>query len=74
MLKPTRSRPNRSRDLLALFAFIILCLAVSGAGGVITTTSVDTWYQALEKPAFNTPNWLFTPVWTVLYILMGIPA
>ena len=74
MLKSTRSRPNRSRDLLALFAFIILCLAVSGAGGVITTTSVDTWYQALEKPAFNTLNWLFTPVWTVLYILMGIPA
>ena len=74
MPKPTRGRPNRSRDLLALFAFIILCLAVSGAGGLITTTSVDTWYQALEKPPFNPPDWVFAPVWTALYILMGIAA
>jgi benzodiazapine receptor len=74
MPKPTRGRPNRSRDLLGLFAFIILCLAVSGAGGVITATSVDTWYQALEKPPFNPPDWVFAPVWTALCILMGIAA
>ena len=74
MSKPTRDRPKRSRDLLGLFAFIILCLAVSGVGGVITATSVDTWYQALEKPPFNPPDWVFAPVWTVLYILMGIAA
>jgi tryptophan-rich sensory protein len=52
----------------------ILCLAVSGGGGAITATSVDTWYQALEKPPFNPPDWLFAPVWTALYILMGIAA
>jgi tryptophan-rich sensory protein len=51
-----------------------LCLAVSGIGGAITATSVDTWYQALEKPPFNPPDWVFAPVWTVLYILMGIAA
>jgi benzodiazapine receptor len=70
----TRSRPKRSRDLLGLFAFIILCLAVSVGGGAITATSVDTWYQALEKPPFNPPDWLFAPVWTALYIMMGIAA
>lgn len=74
MLEPTSDRPKVSRDLLGLFAFIILCLAVSGIGGAITATSVDTWYQALEKPPFNPPDWVFTPVWTALYILIGISA
>ena len=74
MSEPTRDRPKRSRDLLGLFTFIILCLAVSGVGGAITANSVDYWYQALEKPPFNPPDWVFAPVWTGLYILMGIGA
>ena len=51
-----------------------MCLAVSSVGGAITATSVDTWYQALEKPPFNPPDWVFAPVWTALYILMGVAA
>jgi tryptophan-rich sensory protein len=74
MLEPTSDRSKASRDLLGLFAFILLCLAVSGIGGAITATSVDTWYQALQKPPFNPPDWVFAPVWTTLYILMGIAA
>jgi translocator protein len=64
-LKPTR-------DVLGLVVFLALCLAVSGIGGAITATSVGTWYQALQKPPFNPPDWVFAPVWTTLYVLIAI--
>ena len=73
-LNRDRLRYKRSFDLLGLIVFIIMCLAVSSVGGAITATSVDTWYQALEKPPFNPPDWVFAPVWTALYILMGVAA
>ena len=74
MAESMGSRPHKKQDVLGLFACIILCLAVSAGGGAITATSVDTWYQALEKPTFNPPDWLFAPVWNLLYLLMGIAA
>ena len=73
-LNRDRLRYKRSFDLLGLIVFIIMCLAVSSVGGAITATSVDTWYQALEKPPFNPPDWVFAPVWSALYILMGVAA
>lgn len=60
--------------MLGLIVFLILCLAVSGFGGTITATSFGTWYQVLEKPPFNPPDWVFALVWTTLHILMGIAA
>ncbi|MDZ7839251.1 MAG: TspO/MBR family protein [Gammaproteobacteria bacterium] len=60
------------RDGIALAGFLLLCLAVSGVGGAITATSVDTWYPALNKPWFNPPDWIFAPVWTLLYIMMAV--
>jgi tryptophan-rich sensory protein len=74
MSEPTEDRPKESRNLVSLFAFIIICLIISGIGGAITASSVETWYQALEKPIFNPPDWVFAPVWTLLYIIMGIAA
>jgi len=51
---------------------ILLPLAVGFVSGRVTTENVRIWYPTLEKPAFTPPNYLFGPIWTVLYLLMGI--
>lgn len=61
-------------DLVALGAFLLLCLGVSGLGATITASSVGDWYQTLRKPGFNPPDWVFAPVWTVLFVLMAVAA
>lgn len=60
------------QDWLGLAFFTLLCLAVSGIAGAVTSTSVSTWYQTLEKPPFNPPDWVFGPVWTTLYLFMAV--
>lgn len=51
---------------------VLLCLAIGYAAGMITQNGIATWYIHLEKPSFNPPNWVFAPVWTLLYIAIGI--
>lgn len=43
-----------------------------GLGAYFTITSVQSWYQTINKPSFNPPSWIFGPMWTLLYVLMGI--
>lgn len=59
---------------LAFILNIALTLCVGALGGYATAQSVKIWYPTLNKPSFNPPNWLFAPVWTILYILIGIAA
>jgi tryptophan-rich sensory protein len=66
------ARLKPCRDILGLAAFLVLCLAVAGIGGAVTSTSVGNWYQNLQKPPFNPPDWVFAPVWTTLYVFMAI--
>ena len=68
--------PERSLlvDLIALALFVALCLAIGALCAAVTETSVRTWYEELSKPSFNPPNELFGPIWTVLYIMMGVAA
>jgi benzodiazapine receptor len=51
---------------------IAIPLTVGGVSGFFTTEGVTTWFTTINKPSFNPPNWLFAPVWTALYIMMGI--
>ena len=62
------------RNIGKLIVSILACQAVGAMGAVFTAGSVNTWYAGLSKPSFNPPDWLFAPVWTLLYILMGIAA
>lgn len=57
---------------LKLLVSIILPLSLGAIAGMFTSQAVPEWYATLNRPSFNPPNWIFGPVWTTLYILMGI--
>ena len=62
------------RSALVLVAFIAISFAVAGLGSIATAQNVDGWYATAEKAAWNPPNFLFGPVWTLLYALMSVAA
>ncbi|WGK66274.1 TspO/MBR family protein [Croceiramulus getboli] len=64
----------RQSQLVKIGIAVTLCLLVGLLASYATQSSIHTWYPTLTKPAFTPPNWLFAPVWIVLYILMGISA
>lgn len=57
---------------LRIVYVVAICLAVGYLSSLVTAESVKTWYPTLKKPFFNPPNWIFVPVWSLLYVLMGI--
>ena len=62
------------RTLLQLAGAIALPLVVGGLSGMATADAIPTWYAGVEKPSFNPPSWVFAPVWTVLYVMMGVAS
>ena len=69
-----RTSDSSIKNAWALAGFVALCLAIGAVSGAVTSASVGTWYAELEKPAFNPPDWVFGPVWTVLYLMMAFAA
>ena len=61
-------------SILGLAVALTVSLGTGLVGGLATASSVTTWYTTLAKPAWTPPGWLFGPVWTLLYVLMGIAA
>ncbi len=62
----------RINNTLKLVIAIVACELAGIIGSVFTTPSIDGWYAGIVKPAINPPAWVFGPVWTTLYLLMGI--
>ena len=59
-------------SFMKLIVAVILTVGIGSLGGIFTATEVNTWYAGIQKPSFNPPSWVFAPVWTLLYLLMGI--
>jgi tryptophan-rich sensory protein len=58
--------------IIKLLAIILVCEGVGLLGTIFTLPSITTWYATLNKASFNPPPWVFGPVWTTLYLLMGV--
>jgi benzodiazapine receptor len=61
-------------QLIPFFICLVIPLAIGVLGSFLTMESVKTWYTTLNKPTFNPPNQIFGPVWSTLYLLMGISS
>ena len=59
-------------NTVKLIICIVLTVGFGSLGGIFTAAEIQGWYLHLNKPSWNPPNWLFAPVWTTLYLLMGI--
>jgi len=55
-----------------LILAVLICQAAGWVGSIFTAATVSNWYLTLNKPSFNPPGWVFGPVWTTLFLLMGI--
>ena len=62
------------KRILYITIGILVCLLIGFLSSIATQSSVNDWYTTLNKPSFTPPNELFAPVWTALYIMMGISA
>ncbi len=63
-----------SRGVIGLAVAILICFGAAGLGSLFTTPSIGGWYLTLRKPAWTPPNWVFGPVWSLLYLSMAAAA
>lgn len=59
-------------NIIKLTISLLVPLSVGAVAGMFTSQAVPTWYASLNRPSFSPPNWVFGPVWTSLYILLGL--
>jgi tryptophan-rich sensory protein len=68
----TQKKETKLIKFFELLGAIALCQLAGLIGSFFSIESIPTWYSGLDKPFYNPPNWLFGPVWTILYALMGV--
>jgi benzodiazapine receptor len=59
-------------NFFKLIVSLIICQLAGFIGSLFTTPAIPEWYASLQKPSFTPPNWLFSPVWISLFLLMGV--
>jgi translocator protein len=69
----SNDRPLKSQ-LIALAVFLGLVAVVSGLGSLFTMSGMDGWYESLDQPDWDPPDWVFGPIWSVLYLGIGVSA
>lgn len=75
LLEQPAPRPARwKKNTLGLIIALLIPLSLGGIGALANNSSSSAWYQTLTKPSWNPPGWVFGPVWTTLYILMGLAS
>ena len=62
------------KTALRILVAIVICELAGVIGSMFTAPAIPGWYAGLAKPSFNPPNWVFGPVWTALYAMMGLAA
>lgn len=62
------------QQVVGLFSWILVCFTCAGIGSAATVSQLEVWYASLNKPNWNPPNWIFGPVWTVLFAMMAVAA
>ncbi|HWR33173.1 MAG TPA: TspO/MBR family protein [Chitinophagaceae bacterium] len=63
---------RRMNNIVKLIISIGIPVLAGATAGFFTTTGVGSWYQTINKPSWNPPSWVFAPVWTTLYVMMGV--
>ena len=71
---PTGVWPEEPSSAPALVGWLALTVGGGAIIGAVTNGGTDPWYEALDKAPWNPPSWVFAPVWTTLYVLMGLAA
>lgn len=69
---PDQPLPSRPHKIIAAIIALATVLAAGIIGNLATIPNIPGWYAGLVKPSFNPPNWVFGPVWTILYLMMAI--
>ncbi|MGF7162693.1 tryptophan-rich sensory protein [Rhodoligotrophos appendicifer] len=70
--RPSLHEPKKDGNYTSLIACFVLCFAVAAAASAVTIPNLAPWYESLAKPGFTPANWVFGPVWAVLYALMAV--
>ena len=65
-------KKEQKSSIIALVAFLSICCLIVLLGGLITEVGDKSWFDQLQKPTFQPPNWIFGPIWTVLYICIAV--